>query len=272
MGTINLGPFAISLWLVLLTIAMFSSLAVGRWTALAWKVDIEPILWTLLIAAVIGARIVFVARYFDGYKVAPWGIVDIRDGGFSKSAGIVLLIAFATWFAWRRKEARKPLILAVSTGIVIWYLGMAALTGRDTGQVRLPQVELARLDGGTFQLQSLAGKPVVVNLWASWCPPCRHEMPVLRDAQAQYRDIVFIFANQGENADAVRQYLQSEQLSLDNVLLDFKLEVGRQTASMALPTTLFFNEQGILVERRIGELSAATLAQRIESLRMPGRP
>lgn len=272
MGTINLGPFAISLWLVLLTIAMFSSLAVGRWTARAWKVDIEPILWTLLIAAVIGARIVFVARYFDGYKVAPWGIVDIRDGGFSKSAGIVLLIAFATWFAWRRKEARKPLILAVSTGIVIWYLGMAALTGRDTGQVRLPQVELTRLDGGTFQLQSLVGKPVVVNLWASWCPPCRHEMPVLRDAQAQYRDIVFIFANQGENADAVRQYLQSEQLSLDNVLLDFKLEVGRQTASMALPTTLFFNEQGILVERRIGELSAATLAQRIESLRMSGRP
>jgi thiol-disulfide isomerase/thioredoxin len=131
---------------------------------------------------------------------------------------------------------------------------------------------LARLDGGTVQLHSFVGKPMVVNLWASWRPPCRHEMPVLRDAQAQYRDIVFIFANQGENADAVRQYLKTEQLALDNVLLDFKLQVGRQTASMGLPTTLFFNEQGILVERRIGELSAATLAQRIESLRKPSRP
>ncbi|TCS38023.1 thiol-disulfide isomerase/thioredoxin [Paucimonas lemoignei] len=272
MGTINLGPFAISLWLILLTIAMFSSLAVGRLTARSWKVDIEPILWTLLIAAVIGARIVFVARYFDGYKAAPWSIMDIRDGGFSKSAGMMLLIALGAWFAWRRKEARKPLVLAVGTGIVVWYLGMTALIGRDTGQVKLPQVELVHLDGGTFQLQSLAGKPMVVNLWASWCPPCRHEMPVLRDGQAQYRDIVFVFVNQGEAADVVQQYLKAAQLSLDNVLLDSKLQVGRQTASMALPTTLFFNEQGILVERRVGELSAATLAQRIESLRKPGRP
>lgn len=272
MGTINLGPVAISLWLILLTAAMFSSLAVGRWTARSWKVDIEPILWTLLIAAVVGARIVFVARYFDGYKLAPWSIVDIRDGGFSKTAGILLLIALGAWFAWRRKTVRKPLVLAVSTGIVIWYLGMAAMTGRETGQVRLPQVELARLDGGTVPLQSLTGKPLVVNLWASWCPPCRREMPVLRDAQAHYPDITFVFANQGEAPDAVRQYLHTEGLSLSNVLLDFKLQVGRQTGSMALPTTLFFNEQGILVERRIGELSAATLAQRMESLRKPGHP
>lgn len=63
-----------------------------------------------------------------------------------------------------------------------------------------------------------------------------------------------------------------KQLSLDNVLLDSGLQVGNQIGSMALPTTLFFNEKGMLVGRRTGELSAATLAQRLDSLRMSGHP
>ncbi|MGE5622953.1 MAG: prolipoprotein diacylglyceryl transferase family protein [Bacillota bacterium] len=272
MGTINVGPFAVSLGPIYIIAAMFFSLAVGNRAARSRKVDIESTLWKLLIATVLGARIVFIALYFDMYKTAPWSVLDIRDGGFSTSGGMVVLIALGAWFAWRRKEARKPLVLAVSTGMGIWFMGMAAMMASDTGQEGLPRVELARLDGGVLRLHSLTGKPVVVNLWATWCPPCRREMPVLRDAQAHYQDVVFIFANQGESADAVRHYLTTEQLSLDNVLLDSSLEVGSQTGSMALPTTLFFNEKGILVGRRTGELSAATLAQRIESLRVPGHP
>ncbi|WP_292932590.1 TlpA disulfide reductase family protein [Noviherbaspirillum sp.] len=272
MGTINVGPFAISLGLIYLTAAMLFSLAVGKWATRSRNVDVEPTLWTLLVVAVLGARIAFVARYFDMYKTSPWSVVDIRDGGFSAPAGMLVLIALAAWLAWRRREVRMPLALAVSTGMVIWLMGLAAMMANESGREELPQVELARLDGGALRLRSLVGKPVVVNLWATWCPPCRREMPVLRDAQAQYRDIVFVFADQGESADAVRRYLQTEKLSLDNVLLDSSLEVGRQTDSMALPTTLFFNEKGVLVGRRTGELSAATLAQRIGSLRMPGHP
>jgi thiol-disulfide isomerase/thioredoxin len=117
------------------------------------------------------------------------------------------------------------------------------------------------------QLASLAGKPVVINLWTSWCPPCRREMPVLRQAQISYPEIIFIFANQGETAATVRKYMASEHIALENVLLDTNGQIGSLTSSGALPTTLFYHAQGMLVERRLGELSAATLADRLKSLR-----
>jgi len=107
----------------------------------------------------------------------------------------------------------------------------------------------------------------VVNLWASWCPPCRKEMPVLRDAQARHKDVVFVFVDQGEDDNTARSYLAGQQLALRNVVLDPQRQLASQVDSQVLPTTLFFDEEGMLVNRRIGELSTVTLAQRMESLR-----
>ncbi len=271
MGDLNLGSFVIPLGPVYLAAAMFFSLAVGNWAGRSRGVNVEPLLWTLLLIAVLSARAAFVAIYFDMYRKAPWSIIDVRDGGFFGSAGIAVLIVSTAILSWFRRESRKPLALGVGAGIVVWLFGAILAMAADAGLERLPQVELTRLDGGgTVQLKSLIGKPVVVNMWATWCPPCRREMPVLRDAQARYQDIVFVFANQGESADAVRSFLDAARLSLTNVLLDFRMQVGNQTGSMALPTTLFFNEKGVLVARRTGELSAATLSQRIDSI-LPSR-
>ena len=88
----------------------------------------------------------------------------------------------------------------------------------------------------------------------------------LRDAQKNNPEVIFVFANQGESADAIQKFLDREGLDLDNVLLDSRLELGSQTQSQGLPTTLFFDAKGALVDRRIGELSAATLAQRIRGI------
>jgi thiol-disulfide isomerase/thioredoxin len=115
----------------------------------------------------------------------------------------------------------------------------------------------------------MSGKPLVLNLWASWCPPCRREMPVLAKAQAEHSDVTFVFANQGEGADAVKTYLAAQHLSLHNVVLDGTTVLACRTGSAGLPTTLFFNARGELVDRRMGELSPATLAQGLASLREP---
>ncbi|WP_459655422.1 TlpA family protein disulfide reductase, partial [Achromobacter xylosoxidans] len=69
-------------------------------------------------------------------------------------------------------------------------------------------------------LAAFQGKPTVVNLWASWCPPCRREMPAFEQAQAANPDIHFVFLNQGEAASTVRQYLDEHAPSLANALLD----------------------------------------------------
>ena len=86
-------------------------------------------------------------------------------------------------------------------------------------------------------------------------------------AQLQHPEIHFAFANQGEAAETIRNYLSRQEFNLENVLLDSGRQLGAILGSGALPTTLFFDAQGVLVEQRMGELSAATLAQRLESLR-----
>lgn len=271
MQSINLGPLAVPVAPLLLLGALFVSVFVAKWAGRGRQVDLEPSLWKILVAGVLAARIAFVALYFDSYRASPWRMLDIRDGGFVTAAGFVAAAAMTLWFAWRTREGRKPLLLAAFAGASFWIIGLLTMTVLHAEASPLPRLALTRLEGSTVQLESLKGKPVVVNLWATWCPPCRREMPVLRNAQQRHRDVVFVFANQGESPDAVRKYLESEGLDLDNVLLDPNLKLGRMTGSQALPTTLFFSSEGMLASRRIGELSTATLMQRIEALRDAGR-
>ncbi len=264
MDAINIGPLSFSIPLLATFGAIIASTYVGR--RVARGVDVEPTLWFVILVALFVARAAFVARYAELYLAAPLGILDIRDGGFSALAGIAAALAAGAWLAWRRPAVRKPLAAAIAAGSVVLLLGTALALAPKGEAAPIPALALSGLDGRTVQLASLAGKPVVINLWASWCPPCRREMPVLRQAQLSHPEITFVFANQGETAEAVQKYLAAEHIALENVLLDPSARIGSLTGSGALPTTLFYDAKGTLVERRLGELSAATLAARLESM------
>ena len=124
----------------------------------------------------------------------------------------------------------------------------------------LPAFELGTLDGSPTTLAAHAGRPVVLNMWATWCPPCRREMPVLEDAQAKYPGVAFVLVNQGEDRGTIRDYLDAAGLELDHVLLDPHSRAMLDTGTRGLPTTLFFNAQGRLVDTHMGELTRASLA------------
>ncbi|SHL93295.1 Thiol-disulfide isomerase or thioredoxin [Nitrosospira sp. Nsp11] len=266
MDFINIGLIAFHINFLLLLGAMLIGSFVAKRIGGRQNVDVEPLLWRVFIASLIAARLFFVIAYFDMYQSAPLSILNILDGGFSPAAGILAAVAGVIWYACRVREGRRPLLLAALTGGAAWAVGAVAATAVFAVPVQMPQAELVRLDGSRVQFSSLAGKPTVVNLWATWCPPCIREMPVLRDAQKNNPEVIFVFANQGESADAIQRFLDRERLNLDNVLLDPRIELSSQTQSQGLPTTLFFDAKGALVDRRIGELSAATLAQRIERI------
>jgi len=134
----------------------------------------------------------------------------------------------------------------------------------------LPDTPLTTLAGDSIDLPSLAedqGQPLVVNLWATWCPPCRREMPVFEQAQDEASDITFAFVNQGEDVALVNRFLDEQSLELGNVLLDARTALGDVTGAMAMPTTLFYDAEGRLVDTHFGELSHATLRQGLERLR-----
>jgi thiol-disulfide isomerase/thioredoxin len=99
--------------------------------------------------------------------------------------------------------------------------GTLALFVADGGTSRAPApaVELVEMSSGRVAPlpEVLAGRPAVLNLWATWCGPCRVEMPVLATAQRDSRDVAFIFVNQGEAPETVRAWLAREGLALENV-------------------------------------------------------
>ncbi|WP_426106635.1 TlpA family protein disulfide reductase [Massilia sp. TSP1-1-2] len=108
----------------------------------------------------------------------------------------------------------------------------------------IPAVEVRRLDGSTLLLSSFVGRPIVVNMWATWCPSCRREMPVLKSAQQAHPEIEFVFVNQGESAETVECYLATQGLQMRNVVIDPAKQLSARTGSSGYPTTLFYDAKG----------------------------
>ncbi len=131
---------------------------------------------------------------------------------------------------------------------------------------RLKATEVATKDGGISSLADFRGKPTVLNLWATWCPPCQREMPILADGQATRPDVNFVFLDQGDTAEQVKTFLRSHGLALHNVLLDPKGEGTLEYGLGGLPTTLFFDAEGHLVDAQLGGLTRASLASKLSRI------
>lgn len=229
--------------------------------------SLAPLLSDMLIAALLAARLVFVATWFELYRAAPWSMIDVRDGGFTPWAGILAALLIAIWRGWRNTAIRKPLIIVLAAGALAWGAMFGARQFLQGEPAMLPIVPLTALAGKQTALAGLAdGKPMVVNLWASWCPPCHREMPLLAAEQKQQSDVAYVFVNQGEDQATVQRYLSDSRFDLSNVLLDRDASLGKAAGSMALPTTLFYDREGRLVDTHLGELSAASLANKLKQI------
>jgi thiol-disulfide isomerase/thioredoxin len=264
--SLTIGPFAFPAVLPLALLAFFLAGFAARRVERRLGTQVEHHLFWMLLAAGLAARLAFVLQYRESYLRAPLSALDVRDGGWNLFAAAGVAFVYAIALALRNRALRKPLAAAILTGAAVWTAGALLLTATAPERDRLPALSLPALDGSDVSLARLAGKPTVVNLWATWCPPCLREMPVLQQAQAERGDVQFVFLNQGESAGRVRDFLATRQLRLHNVLLDEAGEMGRLTGHRALPTTLFYDAQGRLVATRIGELSHATLTERLAAI------
>ncbi len=266
MLTLNLGPLALPIAVLLLLVALLIAAGVGHVVGREQKTGIGNVLSNMLIAAVLAARITFVAVWFDTYRSTPWSMLDIRDGGFVPWAGVAAALLVALWQGWRRAPLRKPLTAGLAAGALAWGALFAAILLMDN--TSLPKGSLTTLAGEPVNLAALAaGKPMVVNLWATWCPPCRREMPVLAAAQKQETGVTFVFVNQGETGTTAQRYFTSVGLDVANVVLDPGAGIGREVGSQGLPTTLFYAANGRLVDTHLGPLSTASLASKLARLR-----
>jgi thiol-disulfide isomerase/thioredoxin len=119
--------------------------------------------------------------------------------------------------------------------------------------------ELLDLDGKAVSIVDFKGTPILINFWATWCPPCLEEMPLIQEYADRFdEELVVLAINAGEDEAAVRDFVTSHELSL-NFLLDPSNTAARQFRVYGFPTTLFFDEEGNLVSTHIGELNAGLL-------------
>ncbi|MBF8781176.1 TlpA disulfide reductase family protein [Pseudomonas fulva] len=259
MLTLNLGPLTLALEHLLLLAALGIASLVGWWTARRGGENPETALFHLFLLGLLCARLGFVIRYWPMYRDDLSQVIDIRDGGLLFATGLAGLLLGAGWQGWRRPGLRRPLGWALASGALFWLLG--SLAGHLYNQgTRLPH-ELVLRDSQErpVALQTYRGRPLVVNLWATWCPPCRREMPVLQQAQQEYPNVTFVFVNQGETPETVGNFLAATGLDLTHVLFDGTGQLARRVGSMALPTTLFYDAEGHLIDSHLGELSRASL-------------
>ena len=273
MLSLQIGPLALPVGLVLLFVSLFVAYGVAWWLRRYRQLpDASPLVSDMLIAGLLAARLAFVLRWHEQYLAAPWSIINIRDGGFLAPAGIAGALAIAAWRCRHPAMAamRRPLAISVAAGALSWGVLSAGLGLAYDRPTALPAVALRTLDGESVSLAALAaGKPMVVNLWASWCPPCRREMPVLAAAQQARADIVFVYANQREDAAAAGAFLDRSGVTLRNVVLDSEAALGKAAGSSALPTTLFYDARGRLADTHLGELSDASLASKLQKIAPP---
>lgn len=108
-----------------------------------------------------------------------------------------------------------------------------------------PPLQALDLQGKTWRLAELRGRAVVLNFWATWCPPCRAEMPSLQQLAEIYgpEQLQVLALNVGEGPRRIAQYLQASGLEL-TVLLDPKSEAARAWGANVLPTTVLIDAEG----------------------------
>jgi thiol-disulfide isomerase/thioredoxin len=129
-----------------------------------------------------------------------------------------------------------------------------------------PDFTLLTPGGDKVTLSSFSGKPVLINFWATWCAPCRSEIPAFEAAHRQWKDdIRFLGVDLQEDSTVVLPFMSEFGMTYP-VVLDTYAEVGRAYRVIALPTTFFINSQGVIVWIENGPLNEALLQTRLAEL------
>jgi peroxiredoxin len=129
-----------------------------------------------------------------------------------------------------------------------------------------PDFTLTTAAGETIRLSDLRGTPVVQNFWATWCPPCRAELPELQSASKRLAgQVAVVGVNQAEARAEVQAFADKLGLTF-TVPLDENGAASRLYRVRSLPTTFFIDRSGVIRQMQIGPVTEATLAQLLKTI------
>jgi len=173
-------------------------------------------------------------------------------------------------------------IALASLAALLWPLLNKPATVTDAGVIRAqieadgaagrigapaPDFEWTSLDGQTLRLSAYRGKVVVVNFWATWCPPCREEMPALQRVAASEPDVVVLEVDLMEPGDKARSFLDSLGLDRLQPVLDGDGATTRRFGVLSLPSTFFVDKTGVIRHLELTAMSEAQIRTGIQKAR-----
>ena len=162
----------------------------------------------------------------------------------------------------------KAIRLLLLSLLAVWGSALAQGIGREA-----PAFTLATADGEVVRLEELKGEPIVLNFWATWCPPCRAELPLFQRIgdevnAAEGSSVRFVLVNLSEPPSSADRFLQELGITLlalydaprdvrarhEGVRFDATAEVMQRYRARGMPTTLFIDAEGIVRAVKVGEI------------------
>jgi thiol-disulfide isomerase/thioredoxin len=145
----------------------------------------------------------------------------------------------------------------------IGALEKTTLTGKPA-----PEIGLKALDGKEYRLENLRGKVVLVDFWATWCIPCRMEMPVLEKLHQDYasKGLVILGVNAGEDRGVIESYLEKEKVSFPVLLAAPGSAVLKSYDANAFPSMVFIDRAGKVTDYQVGRSSEEKLREKLGAL------
>ena len=169
-------------------------------------------------------------------------------------------------------------LVGVGIAVAVWMFGptgaitsqsisvtVAATTDPPKVGKPAPDLELALIDGTKVRLSDLKGKPVWINFWATWCPPCRAENPDIEEVYNEHKDadgLMILAPAIGEGRDTVAGYMERTDLHYP-VGTDPTTQIAANYRVLGIPTHVFVDREGIIRDMRVGAMSKKTMEKKV---------
>ncbi len=263
MGAIVIGPLVLSAERFAIILGVAAFLIVSGILASRVSGRFNP--WSTVVAlgGVAIARLAHVIGHWSYFEGDLLRIFAVWQGGFSWPWALVA-VGLASPLILKQRRLMAYGLAPVIAAVFVWNVAYQLTAQTDAKP--MPDLTLAQIDGAPLNLAEGDGRPTVINVWATWCPPCRREMPVLAAAEAANPDVRFLFVNQGEGPETINRFLDGQGLELDTVLLDEAMALPRHYGTLGIPVTLFIDADGALRKSHMGEISPEQIDAELQAI------
>lgn len=185
---------------------------------------------------------------------------------------VVVVAVFAGAYALygRLSEDYSPDNLSVSDTETTDSQNSTETAEPESRTYQAPDFTVIDYSGAEVNLSDYFGKPIVLNFWASWCPPCKEEMPDFNAAAQEHTDIQFLMVNMTdgdrETVEIAKEYVEAQGFNFP-VFFDTELSAATAYGAYSLPTTYFIDGDGNLTTYANGMIDANTLERGIQMIK-----